>query len=201
MDMMSTSESKGRRLHRCYSLNDALESKYFSVRPQKAILNIDRLFHGEFVPEAPLEFTHRKGRMQGDFMGASYVSVFLVSNRVIDLFQEHQFEGWSTYSVLISDSQGAKVDGYSGFSVTGRTGPRFEQRDWYAALDSGRIVADYEPHKSLFFDPATWDGSDIFSPFGSRLTLVTEPVAKVLKKKRLTNMELELAAVFSLPEE
>jgi len=197
---MSTSESKKRRFYRCYSLSDALEFKYFSVTPRKAILNVERLFHGEFIPDVPLEFAHRKGRVRGDFMGASYVSIFLVSKRVIDILQEHRFQGWSTYPVLISDSQGREVEGYSGFSVTGRTGPRFEQRNWYSALDSGRVVADYEPQKSLFFDPATWDGSDIFSPIGSRITLVTETVAKVLESERLTNMELELAAVFSLPE-
>jgi hypothetical protein len=47
------------------------------------------------------------------------------------------------------------------------------------------------PHRiGLLFDPETWDQSDVFTPSGTALVVVTDAVRAAFAEARLTNVDL-----------
>lgn len=49
--------------------------------------------------------------------------------------------------------------------------------------------------KGLFFDPATWDGSDFFMPAADRgWQFVTDDVRRAFKRAKVKNLEFTAAA-------
>jgi len=43
----------------------------------------------------------------------------------------------------------------------------------------------------LYFDEASWDGSDVFRPLGTAHVLVTQRVKDLLEKSKMTNLRFE----------
>lgn len=57
--------------------------------------------------------------------------------------------------------------------------------------DSGSRANDFVGASNLQFWPETWDGSDLFSPEGSRLVIVTQAVCDALVKAKVTNARMK----------
>jgi hypothetical protein len=70
--------------------------------------------------------------------------------------------GWGTFPVEIREKRNRVAIGYFGLVVTGRSGPPLLRRDSLVAADypGGTFLE----HKGLFFDSASWDGSDLVFP-------------------------------------
>jgi len=47
--------------------------------------------------------------------------VFLISEKVCNLFKENGVTGWKQYDVIVKDKKGKIIHGYYGFTVTGKT--------------------------------------------------------------------------------
>jgi hypothetical protein len=89
--------------------------------------------------------------------------------------------------VEVLDHESTPIPGYYGFLVRGRCGPIDDsKRVEVPTICPGGIF----PHWiGLYFDPDTWDGSDIFLPgiYGAMI-IVTEDVKLALERARIKNL-------------
>ena len=141
--------------------------------------------------------------LQGHLYGKRYYdilcigcgsSLFLVSDRFLEVLETNHFTGWKSYPVRLFEKNGTEVFGYNGFSVTGKAG----KIDW----EKSEVVqipgpidetVTYPYYKGALIDMREWDGSDIFMPSNSWRKFITEPVYKALKKAKMTNIKFEKA--------
>lgn len=135
------------------------------------------------------------GRPQ-DFIWTTWAGVFLISDRVRQLLEEEQITGWLTYAVELTDRQEGALSGYFGFAVTGRCGPFLPKKSEVVIkpppVPGGRSAAH---RRGLFFDPSTWDGSDIFcSEDGTGFVVATKRVVELVDRSRITNVAFETLA-------
>lgn len=142
----------------------------------------------------PLEFRHLYGKRYYDILHIGYASLFLVSDRFLEVLETNHFTGWKSYPVRLFEKNGTEVFGYNGFSVTGKAG----KIDW----EKSEVVqipgpidetVTYPYYKGALIDMSEWDGSDIFMPSNNWGKFITEPVYKALKKAKITNIEFEKA--------
>ena len=142
----------------------------------------------------PLEFRHKCGKRYYDILHIGYATLFLVSDRFLEVLETNHFTGWKSYPVRLFEKNGTEVFGYNGFSVTGKAG----KIDW----EKSEVVqipgpidetVTYPYYKGALIDMSEWDGSDIFMPSNSWRKFITEPVYKALKKAKMTNIKFEKA--------
>jgi hypothetical protein len=155
------------------------------------------IFRGDVVPPTPLAFHRKTGWRAHDLLSTGLVSLKLVSDRVIQLFQENAFSGWSTYPVLARGKDGEQLDGYYGLSVTGRCGPIDNSMSEEVWRDSSSPQGNrYQAWLGLYFRENAWDGSDIFSPDRTSFVFVVEKVKNAMEKAKLTNFEFQRLTEF-----
>lgn len=138
----------------------------------------------------PVTFKQVDGKKFTDILTAGVTSQFLISKRLEKILSENSITGWKTYPIFLIDKKGNKIDGYSGFSVTGISG-----RQTY--LNSPIIETRYVPegpivrlYKGATIDLNKWDGSDFFFAEATFEIIVTKKVAELLKKSKITNLNL-----------
>lgn len=148
-----------------------------------------RLFNGDYVPTAPLRFRRHLGRVPVDHMTGGDTAFVFLSDRVIESFVANGFTGWATYPVELFGSDRQIIAGYQGLAVTGRCGPIDDARS--APYIAPPPVPEGESSRwwrGLYFDEASWDGSDIFKPDGlNTYRFVTEAVRDVIEDASFTN--------------
>ncbi|KFE63497.1 hypothetical protein [Hyalangium minutum] len=120
---------------------------------------------------------------------ATYAAPIIVSDSVVHLLRSHSFTGWSLYDVTVHGKQGELLPGYHGLAITGRCGAI----DWSKGLAEPKVYPARVSTvwKGLFFDPASWDGSDLFVPTNGNYVCVVEAVKKAVKKAKVRNAVFE----------
>lgn len=136
------------------------------------------LLRGEASVTAPLVIRrYLGGERPRDVCAATYASPLFVSERVVELLAP--FSGWSTYPIELYARDGQHVSGYYGLVVTGRCGPWVRERSeavWQEFPGACTIGM-----RGTFFDPDSWDGSDLFLlEEGFTAVTITEHVQRVL---------------------
>ena len=156
----------------------------------------------EGVP-LPLEFLHLYGKRYYDILSIGFgSSLFLVSDRFLEILETNHFTGWKSYPVRLFEKNGTEVFGYNGFSVTGKAGKiDWEQSEVVQIPSPIDKTITYPYYKGIPIDMSKWDGSDIFMAEGCRFYFVTEQVYKVLKKAKITNIEFEKATEFLMSKD
>jgi hypothetical protein len=172
-----------------YYMGDAQLRGALHVRPRTPITDEFALFRREDIPSEPIVYEYFMGGAPKDLIGTTLVPLKLLSDRVIDLFQENQFTGWSTYPIELYGKKKEKITGYQGFSVSGKCGPidnSRSKREWREPpVPHGKR---YRTWVGLYFDLKTWDGSDIFVPESTGYTIVTEQVKIAIEKAKFKNI-------------
>ena len=148
------------------------------------------LYEGRVTLQAPLAFEFMKGASGStpyDFVSTSLPPLKLVSERVVAVLRD--FTGWATYPVEVYGKKGELVAGYHGLAVTGRCGPIDDSRSRPAirppAVPHGQATRMWI---GLYFDPVSWDGSDVFLPKGNGRTFITEDLKSALERAGITNV-------------
>lgn len=146
------------------------------------------LYLGEKTASRPLQFKWMQGSRLTDLVSLSTAQTFLISDRVCDALAE--CTGWSTFPVTVRARDGKPIPGYHGLAVTGRSG----KLDRAAGRKAWRDVPPWEnvvPSRRLYayFDPESWDGSDVFTYTPGGLTLVTRRVVDALRAIKVSNAE------------
>lgn len=145
----------------------------------------------ERKPKKPVTITYQMGEAKpGDAFWTSSVSPLIVSQRFVDILRENGFTGWDTYPVEVHAKGGELLPGYHGLCVSGRCGPILWERSEviYEDFPGGR----FPMYRGRYFDPHTWDGSDLFMEIVLSGTMyVLEPVKKALEKAKIRNLLFE----------
>jgi hypothetical protein len=133
------------------------------------------------------------GGKPSDFIWTTLAIPKLVSDRVVGLLRAEDVTGWSLYPVRVVGKNGLEIQGFHGLAVVGRCGPFDGSKSQMIIkpppVPRGR-PAPYR--KGLYFDPVTWDGSDVFcSEDGSGTVVVTRRVHELFRRHKVTNVYLE----------
>ena len=168
-------------------------SEPFATRPYRGSLSEERprpdylaLTSGTFVPAQPIRIVPYGGREPQDFVWTDAAIIRLVSQRVIDLLRQNQIAGWSTYPVQLYDRSKNLIEGFAGFSVIGRSGKIDPS---LSTPFQKQFPGGIFPHfKGCLFEPASWDGSDVFSPEGTAHIFTTRKVLELFEGSKVKNV-------------
>jgi hypothetical protein len=140
-----------------YELHDPLLDEPYRGRFDLSLESVFPIVTGSIVPPEPVAVHRAMGGDLWEVIWADQMGPLAVSHRVVELLRAHGFSGWSTYPVLVFDPERGVVPGYYGLAVTGRCGPIDYGRSQLDGIDT--VLPDYV---GLYFDPDSWDGSDLF---------------------------------------
>lgn len=149
------------------------------------------LYRAEWSPQSPIVFKAKEGASGSralDFISTTDVAPKLVSDRVVAILRP--FTGWETYPVIVHGKDGKVIKGYAGLAVTGRCGPIDDTKS--RQITEPPIVPQGLPRKrwlGLYFDLTSWDGSDLFVPEGTGLTVATEAVKVAMGRAEISNVQ------------
>lgn len=144
------------------------------------------LFKGRASADRPLLVRHARGLARPSDVIWSTAPV--VGPRVLAVLQKGAFTGWGTWPVEVRDRDGTLVPGYAGLAVTGRCGP------WdFSSCEEVDVEFPYgrmRRVRGFRFDPAGWDGSDLFLVGQTSFILCAERLAAALRRARIRNVRL-----------
>jgi len=132
------------------------------------------------------------GGSPDDFLWAGLTPLVCISQRVVDLLEENQFTGWSTYPVEVYDRHGEKLPGYHGLAITGSAGREDLSRSQIITKPARTPTSKpYDVYRGLYFDESKWDGSDIFCILGTSTKVVTQSVQAAFVRAKVNNVRFE----------
>ena len=148
----------------------------------KAKALMDSLAFGEYNNIHPLIWKQDRdyGNKLRDVLG---LSLHLISDRFKNILNESGLTGWKSYPILLYDKKGRQIEGYNGFSITGRAGN-------IQKFDNPPTELGYSPKSSgCYFDFDAWDGSDIFLVLPGYI-IITKKFAEVLLNNKVSGIRL-----------
>lgn len=167
----------------------ALPEKFIQLRSNKELDKanelIDSLAYGEYDDIHPLIWKQDRnyGNKLRDVLYCS-TSLYLISDRFKSILNESGLTGWKSYPILLYDKKGSRIDGYSGFSITGRAGNMHK-------FDTPPIELGYSPKSDgYYFEFDELDGSDIFRVFPHHI-IITKRFAEVLLNHKVSGIEID----------
>lgn len=127
--------------------------------------------------DTPLQARWRSGsEAPSDLVAAPYGSPHLVRERVVRALAQCGATGWGTYPATLYGKDGAPIEGFVGLTVTGRCGPwKLESARRVSAARDGALAEAFE---GVSFDPASWDGTDVFTDPATATLLFVSPRVK-----------------------
>jgi hypothetical protein len=154
----------------------------------------EALLRGEVVPDAPAEIEWFRGRKRPqDVVAITKVGPLIIAERIRSLLADRSFTGWSTYPVVVIGQHGECFAGYHGLTITGRCGPIL--RDRSLSVVKRYPAGMFPAYRGWFFEPSSWDGSDIFMPSDPTFAtiFVVDAVRQALIDARVKAIDLERA--------
>lgn len=138
------------------------------------------------LPEGALCYPYM-GKRYYDIIIPSRPFPFLISDKIIDAFARNNITGWKATSVKIVGKEELK---YYVLMVTGRCG-------YIDCNKSEKIIQkspggeDWPFLRGLYFEPESWDGTDIFVADNMSFIICKEKVKKILESIKATNVSYE----------
>ena len=134
------------------------------------------------------------GNEPGDLFWNRVTEPICVNQKVIDLFKENNLTGWTTIPTTVKSKAGKLIlDNYFALTVHGRTDviDYLKTSIVFKQMPGGK----YPYFQGLYFDPKSWDGSDIFmtrEDVNGKYTAfiyVTKKFVDTFKKNKITNIK------------
>lgn len=152
---------------------------------ERAAAYLSRLILGDYNDiQLPVIYNEIKGGSSGkkmrDILDTRYPPLYLISDRFKVILEESGITGWKSYPIALFDKKGNPVNGYNGFSITGRAG-KMQKYDQLPLECGYSVDAD-----GYYFDINTWDGSDLFNTEDSWHIIASERFIKVLVDNKIT---------------
>jgi hypothetical protein len=142
--------------------------------------------------DKPLRFRRDLGSKVYDVLATTWIVPFLLSPKVVDVLREGGFTGWDVHPARIELEGGKRVEDHGALMVSGRSGPVDEALSESVTLPRPVPEGNEVPGlRGLLFDPATWDGSDIFTPETTTFVMITDAVREALEAVSPSNLRLE----------
>ena len=141
-------------------------------------LNDFAIARGEAKLPDAITFVRGEGACRADIIGSGSASLYLISSRLVDGLRDEGITGWTSLPIRFED--GTAPDGaFHAFVVTGRCGPiKYELSAVVEKTKRGRPTRWW---KGEFFDPATWDGTDVFTPADTGTVFIVSRVRELLR--------------------
>jgi hypothetical protein len=181
-----------------YDLRSKFGSKTFEAYPLKSSVarrKTNELFLGDYDGiDFPVIFKQESGSRFDDLLNTGTVSLYLVSEKLKILLEKNGLTGWKTFEIKVLDKKGIEVNGYYGFTVTGRCGKIDDSK---GELITRRAVPDgplAEYRKGLYVGLDKWDGSDFFCPEESLYFVTTKKAVDIIKANKISNVEFKILA-------
>ena len=160
-----------------------------SVELPDSILDVDgeaALALGEIDPPGELRFEHAGNWRFTDVLNSTSGQLMLLSGRVCEAMMP--FSGWRPLPAVVVATDGSERHDYVVPCVEGRSGPIDDALSERVTLPPPVPGAPGGPGlRGLYFEPGTWDGSDVFAPEGTTLTFMTQDVARAIERLKPTN--------------
>ena len=156
------------------------------------------LFHGKIIPSGVIPLTKFCGNRNLDLVNAAN-GLFLLSNRVIEIFKINHITGWNSLPAEIHMGKGEIINDYSLLTIHSKL-VKIEYENSESVLKQPFTPAG-KPiwiKRGLPFDINKWDGSDIFSAENTLFTFITEKVQNLLIENKCTNIKIERTSEFEL---
>jgi hypothetical protein len=171
----------------------------FRVDIETSIEDAWAVLRAEKSPPVPVEARYAMGRTKpSDFIRTTLATPFIISDRVVEILKAGGFSGWRTYPIDLFDKGGVRIPGYHGLAVHGRCGPVDDSRS--VKLDKILPGGIFPRWYGLFFDPATWDGSDVFMTSSDQAwVFVVEAVKRAFERAQVTNVRFESLDTIEVP--
>lgn len=150
------------------------------------------LLKGRLDESMPVPARAPAGRRWLDLVATDTVVVYAVSARFQAVLREAGATGWHTRAI---DVGGSLVRGHELLVVTGSCGPVDDTKSGYR-VQYNREGVGYPVWTGLFFDPTSWDGSDVFCPSDSGMIFITERVCEAIRRGMLENVFLRAGSDF-----
>jgi hypothetical protein len=145
---------------------------------------------GERRMDEPLGFRCAEGSKVRDVIATTWIVPFLISPKLMGALEG--FTGWDRHPARIVLPDGKRVDNHVALTVSGRSGPIDDSLSEEVILPRPVPEGNEVPGlRGLLFDPATWDGSDIFTPEATTFVIVTDAVREALEAASPSNLRLE----------
>ena len=105
------------------------------------------------------------------------------------ILEENNLTGWKTFPIKLYDKNGNEISGYHGFSIIGHCNPINYEKS--AIIEKRKVPTGpiCKFYKGMFIDK--WDETDFFTPEGTYEIFITKKAADILKKNKITNVQLE----------
>jgi len=177
-----------------FDFKDYFEFSEKMIKGELRVTPLDDYFINEYdflaCKEDPFEepvFVRHMGARVYDVIPSSYPGIYLISRKFVNVLETNNFTGWKTYSARVYDKENKRVKDYYGFRICGKCGPHIESmsKDVMVEFPAG----EFPGKKGLFFDPKTYDGSDIFLLKKSTHIIMHYKVKNALEKANITNAE------------
>lgn len=132
--------------------------------------------------------TQSSGRTLCDLVGTTRAGLYLLSQRVRDALKREMIAGWRAYPVDFRGSNGEPLSQYAAIGVIGRCGPLENERSKKVTRLLPAASSSADSWIGLYFREDTWDGADLFRPYGTMLTIATSRAKEVIEKIGATNI-------------
>lgn len=156
------------------------------------------LFHGKYFPSGTIPLTKFCGNRNLDLVNAAN-GLFLLSNRIIEIFKNNHITGWNSLPAEIHMGKGEIIHNYSLLTIHSKL-VKIEYEKSESVLKQPFTPAGKSIwiKRGLPFDINGWDGSDIFSAENTLFTFITEKVQNLLIENKCTNIKIEKTTEFEL---
>lgn len=180
-----------------FSFSSKLSSSTFQAHLADSKIDHHKLIKGDYTSiDFPIIFKQKYGDKLLDILDTGCVGLFLISDKLKAVLEENHLTGWKTFSIEVYDKKDNYISGYHGLSVVGRCeSTSFQQSKIIEKqlVSTGPICKYY---KGISINQ--WDGTDFFSPEKKYQTFITKKVADLLKKNKITNLQLENTAEYEI---
>lgn len=146
----------------------------------------DVLRGNSLLPDGTLCYPYM-GKKFYDIIIPSRPFPFLVSDKIVDAISRNNITGWKATPVRIAGKEDLK---YYILMVTGRCG-FVDYNKCKKIIKKTPGGEDWPFLQGLFFEPESWDGTDIFVAENVAFIFCTEKVKKVIKQIKATNVSFE----------
>lgn len=148
-------------------------------------------FKGQ-TPPTCVRFVVRGGRREDDFVVSGLVPITLVSSDLLQSFEGAGITGFSTYKIELERRKGWPRKDYAGLRINGRCGPIDNSRSPRVPRISPHSGLRSDVYMGLYFEKASWAGSDLFVPSDeSAYLFATERVKEAAERSHLKGIQFQ----------
>lgn len=170
---------------RLYDLQSAYASP-FDAKPEPfpPVDQLVALTLGELAePPHGIVWRYSSGRRKPSDLIDGAHGVHLISEHFRDALRDANATGWTSRPVALYDAEGQPIHSYERLVVNGRCGAIDPDRSRRETINGTTVLHGF------YFEPGSWDGSDVFSPAPRPDVLLTQRAADAVRK--LSNVALE----------